>query len=179
MLRLYQLCLLIAGSLLAPVLTSAFVVPRTAKNSAPTGSVAPRQPSQQSSSTEIWFQHPHPRQQQQQQQQQYFGSSRSNNFSRSSPSALAMADETKGDNKAPFWLDPNTKGGALVLMVVLFAVPYLGYQFLVNALGYDEIDAGIGVGMGFTVLSTLAWMSTYLFRVATKDMTYVSYYLLE
>jgi len=87
-----------------------------------------------------------------------------------------MADETKGDeeSKLPFWLDPNTKGGALVLMVALFVIPYLGYQFLVNALGYDEIDAGIGVGMGFTVLSTLAWMSTYLFRVATKDMTYVS-----
>ena len=88
-----------------------------------------------------------------------------------------MADESKsgsgGENKLPFWLDPNTKGGALVFMVALFAVPYLGYQFLVTALGYDEIDAGIGVGMGFTVLSMLAWISTYLFRVATKDMTYV------
>ena len=88
-----------------------------------------------------------------------------------------MADESNsgsgGENKLPFWLDPNTKGGALVFMVALFAVPYLGYQFLVTALGYDEIDAGIGVGMGFTVLSMLAWISTYLFRVATKDMTYV------
>ena len=83
-------------------------------------------------------------------------------------------DDDEKSNKLPFFLDANTKGGALVLMVVLFAVPYLGYQILVNALGYDEIDAGIAVGMGFTVFSTLAWMSTYLFRVATKDMTYVS-----
>ena len=95
---------------------------------------------------------------------------------------LAMADKSRGGDdddsagkKRPFWLDPNTKGGALVLMVTLFAVPYLGYQFLVQVLDYDEIDAGINVGMGFTVLSTLAWMSTYLFRVATKDMTYVSF----
>jgi cytochrome c oxidase assembly factor CtaG len=69
-------------------------------------------------------------------------------------------------------LDPNTKGGALVLMVVLFVVPYLVYQVMVSS-GTDEIDAGIAVGMGFTIFSMLAWVSTYIFRVATKDMTYV------
>jgi Protein of unknown function (DUF3007) len=88
---------------------------------------------------------------------------------------MSVSDETesKGTN-LPFFLDPGTKGGVLVLMTVIFVLTWAGYQFLVSALGYDEIDAGIGVGMGFTVLSTLAWMSTYLFRVATKDMTYVS-----
>lgn len=83
-----------------------------------------------------------------------------------SPSSSAAA-------KRPFFLDPGTKGGALVLMFAMFAVPLAGYQFMVTALDYDEIEAGIAVGMGFTILSTLAWMSTYLFRVATKDMTYV------
>jgi Protein of unknown function (DUF3007) len=88
---------------------------------------------------------------------------------------LSVTDETKTEkSNLPFFLDPNTKGGVLVLMTALFAVTWLGYQFIVNVLGYDEIDAGIGVGMGFTVISTLAWMSTYLFRVVTKDMTYVS-----
>jgi hypothetical protein len=87
---------------------------------------------------------------------------------------MAVTDETKTENSnLPFFLDPNTKGGVLVLMTALFLVTWLGYQFIVNVLGYDEIDAGIGVGMGFTVISTLAWMSTYLFRVVTKDMTYV------
>ena len=86
---------------------------------------------------------------------------------------MTASDEPKSASKLPFFLDPGTKGGALVLMVVLFAVPYAGYKFMVSALGYDEIEAGISVGMGFTVFSTLAWMSTYLFRVATKDMTYV------
>jgi Protein of unknown function (DUF3007) len=88
---------------------------------------------------------------------------------------MSVTDETKADSSnLPFFLDPNTKGGVLVLMTTLFVVTWLCYQFIVNVLGYDEIDAGIGVGMGFTVISTLAWMSTYLFRVVTKDMTYVS-----
>lgn len=86
---------------------------------------------------------------------------------------MTDTDKPKSSTKLPFFLDPGTKGGALVLMFVLFAVPFAGYQFMVSALGYDEIEAGISVGMGFTVFSTLAWMSTYLFRVATKDMTYV------
>jgi Protein of unknown function (DUF3007) len=93
---------------------------------------------------------------------------------------MAVTDESgepkstnNNNTKLPFFLDPGTKGGALVLMVVLFAVPLAGYQFMVSALGYDEIEAGVAVGMGFTVFSTAAWMSTYLFRVATKDMTYV------
>jgi Protein of unknown function (DUF3007) len=93
--------------------------------------------------------------------------------------ALAMSGEPSSEGskqQLPFYLDPNTKGGALVLMVVLFVVPYLAYQVMVSptfGLGMDEIDAGITVGMGFTIVSMLAWVSTYIFRVATKDMTYV------
>jgi Protein of unknown function (DUF3007) len=91
--------------------------------------------------------------------------------------ALAMAspseESSSSSSTRPFYLDPNTKGGALVLMVVLFVVPYVVYQVLVSAGNMDEIDAGIAVGMGFTIFSMLAWVSTYIFRVATKDMTYV------
>ena len=91
--------------------------------------------------------------------------------------ALQMSEPTSSDstdNKRPFWFDPNTKGGALVLMVVLFVVPVLVYNILVSVGGVDEIEAGITIGIGFTVISTVAWVSTYVFRVATKDMTYVS-----
>ena len=28
------------------------------------------------------------------------------------------------------------------------------------------------IGVGFTVFTTVLWVSTYIFRVATKDMTY-------
>lgn len=82
-------------------------------------------------------------------------------------------EEGKSDNKPFFLLDPGTKGGAMFYMSALFVVPYLGYLALV-ASGMDEIQTGIAIGIGFTILSTLIWSSTYLFRVATKDMTYVS-----
>lgn len=77
-------------------------------------------------------------------------------------------------NKLPFWLDIGTKGGAVFWSLVLFIVPILGYNFVTGVLGYDEIEAGKWIGVGFTGVALLAWGSTYLFRVATKDMTYVS-----
>lgn len=96
--------------------------------------------------------------------------------SRKSVLLAATANDEENSNKQslPFYLDPNTKGGVVVLTFVLFLGTYITDQIFINVLNYDEIDAGITIGMGFTVLSTLAWMSTYLFRVATKDMTYVS-----
>jgi Protein of unknown function (DUF3007) len=95
---------------------------------------------------------------------------------RISLSATTNEDESNNSSKKslPFYLDPNTKGGVVVLTFVLFLGTYITDQIFINVLNYDEIEAGITIGMGFTVLSTLAWMSTYLFRVATKDMTYVS-----
>jgi hypothetical protein len=108
-----------------------------------------------------------------------------NKFTQPSPSSrkrIAVSASTNDDESAstttkstlPFYLDPNTKGGVVVLTFVLFLGTYITDQIFINVFNYDEIDAGITIGMGFTVLSTLAWMSTYLFRVATKDMTYVS-----
>jgi len=38
----------------------------------------------------------------------------------------------------------------------------------------DEIEAGRDIGVGFSVVTMILWGSTYIFRVATKDMTYVS-----
>jgi hypothetical protein len=90
----------------------------------------------------------------------------------------AVNDDVSQKSKVPFWLDPGTKGGAVVLTIVLFVVPILFYMFVTGVLGFDEIEAGKWIGIGFTVVATLAWVSTYLFRVATKDMTYVSSILL-
>lgn len=39
----------------------------------------------------------------------------------------------------------------------------------------DEIEAGRDIGVGFSVVTMILWGSTYIFRVATKDMTYVSF----
>jgi hypothetical protein len=80
--------------------------------------------------------------------------------------------ESDSDNKLPFYLDPGTKGGALFLSLVAFVVPILFYQFVTGVFGVDGLEAGKWIGGGFTVIATLVWVSTYIFRVATKDMTY-------
>ena len=89
---------------------------------------------------------------------------------------LAMADSSEGGEKSnlPMLLDPGTKGGALFLSLVLFIVPIIVYQFGTSALGWDDVEAGRNIGVGFTAVTTVLWVSTYIFRVATKDMTYVS-----
>ena len=88
--------------------------------------------------------------------------------------ALQLSADPKGENNLPMLLDPGTKGGALFLSLILFIVPIIGYQFCTNILGYDGIEAGRWIGVGFTLLTTVLWVGTYIVRVATKDMTYVS-----
>ncbi|CAB9501223.1 Protein of unknown function (DUF3007) [Seminavis robusta] len=76
------------------------------------------------------------------------------------------------ENKLPFYLDPGTKGGAIFLSLVAFVVPILFYEFVTVVFGVDGLEAGKWIGGGFTVLATAAWVGSYIFRVATKDMTY-------
>lgn len=102
-----------------------------------------------------------------------------NSFKSERPASwLPMAaEDPSGESKSsnlPFWLDIGTKGGAVFWSLVLFIVPIIGYNIVTGVLGYDEIEAGKWIGVGFTAVVMLAWSSTYLFRVATKDMTYVS-----
>ena len=90
---------------------------------------------------------------------------------------LLMAEPTSSDeqkSKLPFFLDPGTKGGALFLSLVLFAVPIVFYNIILSVSDVDELDLGRWIGVGFTAVATVAWLGTYLFRVVTKDMTYVS-----
>jgi len=90
---------------------------------------------------------------------------------------LNMVESEKSDEQGrnlPFILDPNTKGGALFLSLVLFVVPILLYNVVTSVLGFDETQAGIVIGVGFTAIAMIGWVSSYLVRVATKDMTYVS-----
>jgi Protein of unknown function (DUF3007) len=90
---------------------------------------------------------------------------------------LAMStgsDEPEQESSSlPFFLDPATKGGVVVYTIVLFLAPIFLYNFVVGAGILDEISAGRLIGVGFTIVASLAWVSTYVFRVATKDMTYV------
>jgi hypothetical protein len=61
------------------------------------------------------------------------------------------------------------------LLVRPWIVPIIGYSIVTNVFGYDPTEAGIWIGVGFTAISTFLWVGTYIFRVATKDMTYVSW----
>jgi len=83
------------------------------------------------------------------------------------------SDSDKTPNKLPFFLDPNTKGGAVFIAIAAFTVPYVGYNIAVSQMNVDPIDAGRWIGVGFTVVSSALWVASYVFRVATKDMTYV------
>ena len=78
-------------------------------------------------------------------------------------------------SKLPFFLDPGTKGGALFLSLVLFVIPIIFYNIILSVSDVDELDLGRWIGVGFTAVATVAWLGTYLFRVVTKDMTYVSF----
>jgi hypothetical protein len=81
-------------------------------------------------------------------------------------------NDTLALSKPPMLLDPGTKGGALFLSLILFMVPLLVYQIVTGVFEVDGIEAGKWIGVGFTFFTTVLWVSTYIFRVATKDMTY-------
>eukprot|EP00579_Thalassiosira_antarctica_P008883 CAMPEP_0201878554 /NCGR_PEP_ID=MMETSP0902-20130614/9690_1 /ASSEMBLY_ACC=CAM_ASM_000551 /TAXON_ID=420261 /ORGANISM="Thalassiosira antarctica, Strain CCMP982" /LENGTH=187 /DNA_ID=CAMNT_0048406221 /DNA_START=64 /DNA_END=627 /DNA_ORIENTATION=+ len=92
---------------------------------------------------------------------------------RRSKAALHMSEENDSQKSSlPVFLDPGTKGGAVVLSILLFVTPLVGYQVAVGPFGMDEIEAGRNIGTGFTVFTMLLWGGSYIFRVATKDMTY-------
>ena len=97
-------------------------------------------------------------------------------FSYESSSCRLYAEETPSTeekSKLPFFLDPGTKGGAVFLSLVLFLVPIIFYNIILSVSDVDELDLGRWIGVGFTAVATVAWLGTYLFRVVTKDMTYV------
>merc|ERR1719276_228412 len=92
-----------------------------------------------------------------------------------SSTPLQMSAEDKPPAKVsnlPMLLDPGTKGGALFLSLVLFIVPIIGYEVATIGFGVDGIEAGKWIGVGFTFFTTVLWVGSYVFRVATKDMTY-------
>ena len=84
------------------------------------------------------------------------------------------SNDSSSSSSLPWFVDPGTKGGAVVLSILLFALPLVVYNVVVAVNpSIDPLVVGQSIGVGFTVLSTVAWVSTYIFRVANKDMTYV------
>jgi hypothetical protein len=87
--------------------------------------------------------------------------------------AAGGGESDNAGNKLPFWLDPNTRGGAIVLSLILFVIPFIAYSVATGVFHVDEVEAGKWIGVGFTAGASFLWVFTYIFRVATKDMTYV------
>jgi hypothetical protein len=74
--------------------------------------------------------------------------------------------------KLPWFLDPSTRGGISVLSLIAIVVPFIAYDFMQTVLGYDMIFAGNVILIGYIGIGTILWVSSYVFRVASKDMTY-------
>jgi hypothetical protein len=82
--------------------------------------------------------------------------------------------DSSSKSNLPFFLDPGTKGGAVFISLAAFIIPIIGYNIAVTAFDMDGIEVGKWIGAGFTIVATLGWVASYIFRVANKDMTYVS-----
>eukprot|EP01041_Mallomonas_annulata_P006519 gene6519-13174_t len=91
----------------------------------------------------------------------------------SEPMALRMSssESSPGGLDISRWLSFETRGGVIVWGTILITIPIAVYYYFVGT-GVEETRVGAYVGALFVLLSMLAWASTYIFRVATKDMTY-------
>jgi len=88
------------------------------------------------------------------------------------PRLNMSVDNEAAKSSLPMLLDPGTKGGALFLSFLLFLVPIVGYEIVTIGFGIDPLEAGKWIGVVFTLVICFAWVGSYVFRVATKDMTY-------
>ena len=75
------------------------------------------------------------------------------------------------ENKLPWYFDPGTYGGVIVLTVLALVVPYAPWAGLV-ATGMDSNEVGVVLSGVFVIGSILLWTFSYIFRVFTKNMTY-------
>ena len=71
------------------------------------------------------------------------------------------------------WFDIGTRGGVLVWSGLLTLIPIFIYNYFLSQ-GYEDTTVGAYVGFSFVILTMVAWASTYIFRVANKDMTYAT-----
>mmetsp|Transcript_8562 Transcript_8562/g.11300 ORF Transcript_8562/g.11300 Transcript_8562/m.11300 type:complete len:195 (+) Transcript_8562:229-813(+) len=109
---------------------------------------------------------------QQSKQQQYHSTATLKPSTTSLNAESGNNSPAENSNKLPIWLDPGTKGGAVFLSLLLFIAPIIVNNVVLAVTDLDPLDVGVTIGVGFTVFATLGWVSTYIFRVATKDMTY-------
>lgn len=85
--------------------------------------------------------------------------------------AQTVDSSSEGGFDLAAWFNPNTRGGVLVWSALLTLLPIAFYQYFIST-GIEATTVGAYVGAIFVLLSNLLWASSYVFRVANKDMTY-------
>ncbi len=65
----------------------------------------------------------------------------------------------------------NTRGGVIFWCMIFTILSVLSYQHIVS-LGIEASQVGACIGPLLVLFFSSLWTSTYVFRVATKDMTY-------
>ena len=97
--------------------------------------------------------------------------------SRTKELRMSETDTSPEKSKTNFdleaWFNPNTRGGVIVWSIILAILPIVLNNKLVES-GMDADEVGVYVGFAFVCVSMLGWASTYLLRVASKDMTYAT-----
>ncbi|CAM9643111.1 unnamed protein product, partial [Phaeothamnion confervicola] len=77
----------------------------------------------------------------------------------------------KEEGRLPWFIDPSTRGGAVIVPFASLIFPIGGWYALAST-GMDGLVAGNYVTAAYVLVVTVAWTGSYFFRVATKNMTY-------
>jgi len=81
------------------------------------------------------------------------------------------ASNDKEEKKLPWFVDPGTYGGVIVLTIFLIVAP-LALKSALEATGMDGNQVGVALSGVFVIGGSLLWAFSYIFRVFSKDMTY-------
>ena len=86
-------------------------------------------------------------------------------------STALYASNDDEEKRLPWFFDPGTYGGVIVLTIFLIVAP-LALKEALEASGMDGNQVGVALSGVFVIGGSLLWAFSYVFRVFSKDMTY-------
>ena len=87
------------------------------------------------------------------------------------PATALRAGNDDDEKRLPWFFDPGTYGGVIVLTIFLIVAP-LALKSALEASGMDGNQVGVALSGVFVIGGSLLWAFSYVFRVFSKDMTY-------
>ena len=87
------------------------------------------------------------------------------------PTTALSASNDDEEKRLPWFFDPGTYGGVIVLTIFLIVAP-LALKSALEASGMDGNQVGVALSGVFVIGGSLLWAFSYVFRVFSKDMTY-------